>query len=82
MYTKGDTVFLFNFHPTQSFDGYFVPVGEKGTYRVALTTDDGAFGGFSRVDHAALYQTVTDGEGRIGFPCYLPCRSAIVLRKV
>jgi len=27
IYTKGDYVFIFNFHPEKSFDGYFVPVG-------------------------------------------------------
>ena len=81
IYTKDDTVFIFNFHPTRSFDGYFVPVGKSGTYKVALSTDDGAFGGFSRVDTGKSYKTVTTPDGWIGFPCYLPCRSAMVLKR-
>ncbi len=81
MYTKGDTVFLFNFHPTRSFEGYFVPVGTAGTYRVMLSTDDGEFGGFSRVAHNQTYKTVTTPAGWVGFPCYLPCRTAIVLKR-
>jgi len=82
IYTKGDTVFLFNFHPTRSFDGYFVPVGEEGRYRVVLSSDDGVFGGFSRVDTSVVYETVTTPAGWVGFPCYLPSRSAIVLQRV
>ncbi len=81
VYTKEDAVFVFNFHPTKSFDGYFVPVGKKGTYKVVLSSDDGEFGGFSRVDSAAQYQTVTTPAGWIGFKCYLPNRAAIVLKK-
>ena len=81
IYTKGDYVFIFNFHPTKSFDGYFVPVGEKGTYKVALTTDSPEFGGFSRVDTTVKYKTVTTPAGWIGFKCYIPNRCAIVLKK-
>jgi 1,4-alpha-glucan branching enzyme len=81
IYTKGDYVFIFNFHPEKSFDGYFVPVGEKGTYKVALTTDSAEFGGFSRVDTSVKYKTMTTPAGWIGFKCYIPNRSAIVLKK-
>ncbi len=81
IYTKGDTVFVFNFHPTRSFEGYFVPVGQAGTYSVVLSTDDGAFGGFSRVDTAQKYKARPTPDGWVGFPCYLPCRSAMVLKR-
>ncbi len=81
IYSKGDYVFIFNFHPTKSFEGYFVPTHERGTYKVVLSTDDGEFGGFSRVDKLQKYKTVKAENGWIGFPCYLPCRSAIVLKK-
>ena len=81
IYTKGDMVFVFNFHPTKSFDGYFVPVGEEGAYNVVLSSDDGEFGGFSRVDTSAQYETTTTPDGWVGFKCYLPNRTAIVLRK-
>ena len=81
IYTKGDYVFIFNFHPEKSFDGYFVPVGEKGTYKVALTTDSAEFGGFSRVDTSVKYKTMTTPAGWLGFKCYIPNRCAIVLKK-
>ncbi len=82
IYTKEDTVFIFNFHPTKSFDGYFVPVGKEGTYRVALCSDDAEFGGFSRVDSSVRYKTITTPHGWVGFKCYLPSRTAIVLKKM
>ncbi len=81
IYTKGDTVFIFNFNPTKSFDGYFIPVSQQGTYKVILSTDDGKFGGFSRVNTSQKYKTTVTPAGWIGFPCYLPSRSAIVLKK-
>ena len=81
MYTKDDYVFIFNFHPSKSYDGYFVPVGEEGIYEVVLSSDDGQFGGYDRVDTACQYETQTTPAGWIGFLCYLPSRSAIVLKK-
>ncbi len=80
IYTKGDTVFIFNFHPTKSFEGYFIPVGKEGVYETVLSTDDADFGGFSRTGKIS-YRTYVTGDGWIGFPCYIPCRCAIVLKK-
>ncbi len=82
MYSKGDNVFVFNFHPEKSFDGYFVPVGEEGAYKVIFSSDDGTFGGHNRVDKEYQYEAKKTPEGKIGFPCYLPARSSFVLKKV
>ncbi len=82
IYTKGDIVFIFNFHPTKSFDGYFVPVGKEGKYKVVLSSDDGEFGGYSRVDASVEYDAKTSADDRVGFKCYIPNRTAIVLKKV
>lgn len=82
IFSKGDVVFAFNFHPMKSFDGYFVPVGEPGAYQVVLSTDDSAFGGFNRVDTSYIYEAKTTPDNWYGFPCYLPNRSAIVFKKV
>ena len=82
IYTKGDLVFIFNFHPTKSFEKYFIPVGKKGKYKVILSSDDGLFGGFSRVDTQITYQTFTTPDNWNGFHCYLPNRSAIALKRV
>ncbi len=82
IYRKGDTVFAFNFNPTQSFEGYFIPTGKWGKYQVTLSTDSGEFGGFDRVDENYVYTAKTGADKRIGFPCYLPARSALVFKKI
>ena len=82
MYNKGDVIFVFNFHPTKSFEGYFVPVVTEGKYQVVLSSDDGTFGGQGRVDKEYVYEAVRTPADWIGFQCYLPNRSAFVLKKI
>lgn len=82
IYTKGDVVFVFNFHPTKSFEGYFVPTGKTGKYQVVLTTDDSRFGGFSRVNTSHKYEARKTPADWKGFSCYLPARTAMVFKKV
>ena len=81
IYTKGDIVFVFNFHPEKSFEGYFVPVESEGNYKVILSSDDGTFGGYDRIDKSITYKAEKTPGNWYGFPCYLPSRSAIVLKK-
>lgn len=81
LYTKGKTVFAFNFHPDKSFENYFVPVEEDGCYKVILSSDDPKFGGFDRVDKEYIYKAEKTVDNRLGFFCYLPSRTAIVLKK-
>ncbi len=81
IYTKGDIVFAFNFNPEKSFEGYFVPVESEGNYKVILSSDDGTFGGYDRIDKTQTYKAEKTPADWVGFPCYLPSRSAIVLKK-
>ena len=78
-YQKGAGIYIFNFHHMESYTGVFVPVPEKGSYRVALSTDDFCFGGHGRVYHQT-YETV-EQNGQMGILLYLPSRTAIVLEK-
>ncbi len=79
IFTKGKLVFAFNFHPQKSFEGYFLPVGQEGKYKVLLSSDDGVFGGHSRVEKSYVYEAKQTQRG-IGFPCYLPSRTAVVFK--
>ena len=81
MYTKGDLAFVFNFHPEKSFDGYFVPVEKEGYYKPILSSDDGVFGGYSRVQKDYKYKAYRTPDDWVGFNCYLPNRSVIVFKK-
>ena len=82
IFTKGKVLFAFNFHPNQSFEHYFVPVDAEGDYSVILSTDDCVFGGQDRVDKDYVYRAERQPDGRIGFLCYLPSRTAVVLKLV
>ncbi len=82
IYSKSNTVFAFNFHPTKSFEGYFVPTGSKGIYQAVLSSDDGIFGGQDRIDKSYKYKTETNPDGLEGFYCYLPSRTAAVFKKI
>lgn len=84
IFSKDDLIFAFNFHPTKSFDGYFIPVGNEnsGKYKIILSTDDKKFGGFDRADTNYEYETYNTSSNWTGFNCYLPSRSAIVLKRI
>ncbi len=81
VYERGGVVFAFNFSPSNSYDGYFVKTGKKGSYEVIMTTDEECYGGWSRIAKPYVY-TAEKGEGDIGFRMYLPSRTAVVLQKV
>jgi 1,4-alpha-glucan branching enzyme len=83
-FMRGEFLFVFNFHPTQSFTDYGIPV--KGKFRIVLDTDDPDFGGFNRIDRNAVYLSVKKAErGIINAPMYLylylPSRTCLVLKR-
>ena len=80
-YQKGKTVFAFNFHPENSYDGWHLPVPETGDYKVILTTDDYCFGGYGRIYHQT-YPATAQVHGKPAVKLYLPSRTAVVLIKV
>jgi len=81
IYEKGDLLFAFNFHPEQSYEGYFIPLREFADYQVLFSTDDCEFGGKGRVDKAYRYHGSGQKDRGLGFYCYLPSRCAIVFGK-
>ncbi len=81
-YSRGKAVVVFNLHPSKSFQGYFIPVGVEGRYRVILSSDDDRFGGQNRIQDDYIYDAKRIPDGRIGFPVYLPSRTAIVFERI
>lgn len=82
VYEKSGLTFAFNFNPTRSFSGYFVPVGSAGKYQVIFNTDESGFGGQDRIAKNVVYNTVELPDGRYGFLVYLPSRTATVFKKL
>lgn len=68
MYERAGLLFVFNFHPTQSFTDYRVGIQTPGKYTVALTTDEPRFGGFDNAKRGGDYFTTPLGwNGRENF---------------
>ena len=83
-FMRGEFLFVFNFHPTQSFTDYGIPV--KGKFKIILDTDDPEFGGFNMIDRNSVYLSTRKAErGMINAPVYLylylPSRTGIVFKK-
>ena len=80
---RGDLVFLFNFHPSQSFSDYAVDV-HPGKYALLLDSDEERFGGHSRIASGQQFvsRSVKDhGTVRHQLIVYLPSRTALVLER-
>jgi 1,4-alpha-glucan branching enzyme len=83
-YRRGRLVFVFNFHPSQSYEGLRIPLPENVDYRVVLDTDLARFEGFARVAEGATFpvQDVGSGSKPKSLQLYLPSRAALVLAPV
>jgi 1,4-alpha-glucan branching enzyme len=81
VFRRGPLVFVFNFHPTESYVGLRIPVPDPRDYRVVLNTDSKQFEGFGRVPEFALYPKQDVGMYGRGqsVQLYLPTRTAQVL---
>ncbi|CAN1781869.1 1,4-alpha-glucan-branching enzyme 1, chloroplastic/amyloplastic (Fragment) [Linum perenne] len=61
VFERGDLVFVFNFHPKKTYEGYKVGCDLPGKYRVALDSDAWEFGGHGRVGHDVDHFTSPEG---------------------
>ncbi|KAL3532060.1 hypothetical protein ACH5RR_005581 [Cinchona calisaya] len=80
VFERGDLVFVFNFHWTNSYSDYRIGCFKPGKYKVALDSDDPLFGGFSRIDRNAEFFT-SEGlydDRPSSFLVYAPARTAVV----
>jgi len=82
-FSRGELLFVMNFHPLNSYTGYGIEV--KGKYRIILSSDDALFGGQGRIDTTLTYMSTPD-QGRYTVTShhhlhlYLPSRTAIALQ--
>ena len=83
-FCKGDIIYLFNFHPTESPTNFFLPTHPLGAgdYRAVFTSDDAAFGGNGNISEDYVY-TAKDVPGHgVGFEVYIPSRTAVAFKHV
>ena len=57
VFERAGLLFVFNFHPTNSFPDYRVGVDVAGEYKIVLSSDDKQYGGFENVDVNAKFNT-------------------------
>ncbi len=82
-FLRGRLLFVFNFSPNRSYEGYGFRVPE-GAYDVVLNTDAPAYGGFGLTDdtirHFTNFDQLLHRDGKGWLRLYLPARTAVVLR--
>ncbi len=81
-YERSGLTFALNFHPTNSYEGYWLTVPAKGQYRVIMTTDREEFGGHGRVSEEYIYTASKHPDKKYKLQIYLPARTGICLEKI
>jgi len=86
VFRRNNCIFAANFSPESSFADYAFEA-PAGAYETILDSDSSRYGGFSRVSDSQVHFTVPQppsdngrGYGGLLF-LYLPCRTALVLKK-
>jgi len=82
-FSRSNLIFIFNFHPTQSYTDYGISV-PKGKFKYVFSSDKIDFGGFGRYDDTVIYYsdyTNASGDNQ-QIKLYLPARTVLVLEKI
>ncbi|KAF8426646.1 alpha-glucan branching enzyme [Tirmania nivea] len=61
VFERAGLLWIFNFHPTESFADYRVGVEQAGEYRIVLNSDRKEFGGHERIDESTKFFTTPLG---------------------
>lgn len=84
VFERGELVFIFNFHPNNSYENYLIGTYWNSPHMVLYETDSDKFGGMKRMDGAHdCWFKVNKGHAqhnrRNSLSIYVPQRTAIVL---
>ena len=79
-FERGAMIFIFNFHPTQSWVDHPVPV-PPGDYTLHMNSDALDFGGHGRVEAGQRFFSCPDATFGHCIYIYLPARTALVLKR-
>jgi 1,4-alpha-glucan branching enzyme len=83
-FSRGDLIFVFNFHPSNSYTDYGIQC--RGHFRIVLDSDDPEFGGFDRIERSRTYTSIRKTEHQhvddpLYLYLYLPARTALVFHR-
>jgi len=75
-------LFIFNFHPANSYTGYGIAV-DAGKFKPLLCTDQKEFGGFGRFDMSVTHRSRVERSFGLkqNLQLYLPARTGLVLQR-
>jgi len=83
VFEKGDLLFIFNFHPTQSFEHYRIGTKWASDHKILLDTDESRFGGYDRLKygHNNYFPIIKEkwNNRQNYIQLYIPSRTAMVL---
>lgn len=79
VFKRTDLIFVFNFHPQQSYPDYRVET-PPGTYRMLFDSDDAQYSGHGRLQAGQKHVALPINGNRHFLSLYLPSRTAIVLQ--
>ena len=82
VFERANKVFIFNFHPTNSYTDYRIGVNNAGTYRIILNTDRVKYGGHGLIDEekSEFFTVNSEWNNRNNYiQVYIPSRTGLVL---
>ena len=82
VFERANKVFIFNFHPTNSYTDYRIGVNNAGTYRIILNTDRVKYGGHGSIDEekSEFFTVNSEWNNRNNYiQVYIPSRTGLVL---
>lgn len=83
IFSKGNILFIFNFHPFNSIPDYEIKLDSGGSYKVLLNTDNTKYGGHGRIDENLEYFTQFNSQNNSNIlKIYATNRTAIMLEKI
>ncbi|MCB1193434.1 MAG: alpha amylase C-terminal domain-containing protein [Leptospiraceae bacterium] len=81
IFERKGLIFIFNFHPTQSYPDYAFET-LPGEYKIVLNSDSGKYGGHQRIDDSIPYRPYQAGENWYHLKVYIPNRTGFALKRV
>ena len=81
-FERGDCVFVFNWHPVNSYSDYRIGCKKAGKYKLVLSSDNPEFGGWDNLSthhDGSYFADSTAHNGRpASFQAYIPSRTVAV----
>lgn len=82
-FERANLLFVFNFHPSNSYTDYRIGLDKPGKYKIVLDSDISTFGGHQRLDsNCDFFSQQYECNGKPNsLMVYIPCRVAFVLAR-